>query len=328
MSAVLERAIREPDVRTIGEYRRRVHLLALTYTALFLASLAGIFVVIWQAQFYVTLFQRSNAETLVLVFVLIFCAYLALLSVRGMWGALRVGWYAVLARLGRGGVELERRKVRALGPASDVSAIVGLNVALDLADHPCRPFRIPVADGAGSMGEIAVDGAEVAHIPSVRDGSNGLLAFFAEQVNDVLARREDCAHPWRTVQVVEWRRIDDERAEQYLNAVHFARRLGERLGEPDLWPRRTLTEDDVAEIARRFSVLCPTLRDEAFLPHWEYEGQHQLPLIPEPLGIISLQRTERRVDPLASMGCAVLIVAALVFAMLFLVAFPPWVPGK
>jgi hypothetical protein len=46
------------------------------------------------------------------------------------------------------------------------------------------------------------------------------------------------------------------------------------------------------------------------------------------LGLVSLRRNERRVDPVASMGCAVLVVLAVVFVLAIFVVFPPWVPGK
>ena len=76
------------------------------------------------------------------------------------------------------------------------------------------------------------------------------------------------------------------------------------------------------------SALCPALRSEAFLPDWEFQGEHKLPIIPEPLGIISLGRRERRVDPLSSMGLTLVIVAAAIALIVWFIVRPPWVPGR
>lgn len=144
------------------------------------------------------------------------------------------------------------------------------------------------------------------------------------QVNDLLRRRGDANH----VAVVSWQTIDDEATEQYLALVGFARRLEIHLGAPALWPRVTLTDADCAELERRLATVCAAVRHEAFLPQWEYAGEHKLPLIPEPLGLVSLSRTERRVDPEASMGCAVLIVGAALVVLVLFIWFPPWVPAN
>jgi hypothetical protein len=68
----------------------------------------------------------------------------------------------------------------------------------------------------------------------------------------------------------------------------FATHLEQHLGAAELWPKHILTQADCAELERRLSALCPALRNDAFLPHWEYQGEHKIPLIPEPLGLISL----------------------------------------
>lgn len=70
------------------------------------------------------------------------------------------------------------------------------------------------------------------------------------------------------------------------------------------------------------------LRDEAYLPDWEYSADHKVPLIPEPLGLASLTRTERSADPVASMGVAVAVVFMALVALVLLIVFPPWIPGS
>jgi len=63
--------------------------LAAEYLALFICALTGIALLIWKAQLFVTLAQRSNVETLTIAFFLVFFAYLAALSAPGARGARR-----------------------------------------------------------------------------------------------------------------------------------------------------------------------------------------------------------------------------------------------
>ena len=60
----------------------------------------------------------------------------------------------------------------------------------------------------------------------------------------------------------------------------------------------------------------------------EYEGQHTLPIIPEPLAFVALSRQERRVDPLVSMGCAFAVTVGILALVVLFILLPPWVPGK
>jgi hypothetical protein len=323
MSAIIDRAIREPLAENPSQYGRRVRRLALAYVGLFLGSATGLGLLVWQAQYYITLAQRSNVETLVLAFFLLFFGYLALLSWKGAIGALRLLGFAITARVRRDRVEVEQRKMRVLGPPRKPSPGAALSMVLEMEGAPCQPFRVQVKDAAGSMGAVVVHGAEVRHEQTTRDGSNSLLAYFVEQVNEVLGSR-----PEDEVEIVEWRGIDDESMAQYLSTVQFAQNLRRHLNVGELWPVRTLRESERAELERRLSGVCGALRNEEFLPHWEYSGEHKLPLIPEPLGIVSLSRSEKRVDPLASMGCAVLVVLVSVIMLALIIIFPPWVPGK
>ena len=88
-----------------------------------------------------------------------------------------------------------------------------------------------------------------------------------------------------------------------------------------------LNAADCQTLEAALADICPALRDEGFLPHWDYEAEHKLPIIPEPLGLISLSRSEKRVDPVLSMGCAVWVVLALLGILVLFVLAPPWVPG-
>lgn len=316
--------IREPDADTPEQYARRVRRLALVYPVMLIGGLVGIVLLVWRAHLFVSLTQHSNVETLTLAFLFIFFAYMGALSVPGAIGAARVVYYdLLLPRTGLGRDEVERRKMAALGPPNEEAPRVALNVVLEREGKPGERLEVPVADAAGPMGRIVVDGAAVAHRPDHKDGSNNLLAYFVHQV-----KRQTREQPERPpIDVVGWERIDDEAALQHLALVDFARRLERHLGAEELWPKVVLSDADLRAVEERLSMVCPALRSEGFLPAIEYEAEHKLPLIPEPLGLISLSHSERRADPEASMGCAALVVVGAVAVLAVLIVWPPWVPG-
>jgi hypothetical protein len=316
--------IREPGADSPHDYSQRVRRLAAAYLVLCVGSTIGIGLLVWRARLFLSLTQQSNVETLTLAFLMVFFAYLGVLSAPGALGALRVAYYdGLLRRLGAAQEEVERRKHAALGPPHGDPPVAALNVILERNGQPCQAFGVPVRDAIGDMGQIVVDAAGLTHRPARDAGSNDVLAYFVHQVKQVLELRGEC----REIDVVAWQKIDGETTQQYLSTVQFARRLECHLKAAELWPKVILTEVDLREVERRLTAVCPALRSESFLPDWEYAAEHKLPLIPEPLGLISLSRTERRADPMASMGCASLVVVGAVVILALFTFFPPWVPG-
>jgi hypothetical protein len=314
--------VAEPGARTVREFTRRARRLAALHVALAVGAVAGEVLLVVRGKVLVSLTQRSNVETLTLAFFAVFFAYVGFLGARGFPGALQVLRFALLARV-RGRDAAERAKHEALGAPQGERPLAAVNVVLERADAPGRPFELRVEDLAGSMGRLHVDGAQLQHHPHRRDGSNNLLAYFAHQVQDVAGRRQG-----RTVDVVEWGSLDDEATHEFLALAEFGRNLGVALGKHGLWPCVVLTAEDCAELERRLSAICPALRDEGFLPHWEYQAEHKLPIVPEPLGLASLGRTERRADPLPSLTALTVVVAAATAILAAVIFFPPWVPGK
>jgi len=316
--------IEEPEVRDAQQYAHRLHLLCGLYLSLFFLCVVGCVVLLWHGRLYVTLTQRSNVETLTLAFFLIFFAYLAMLSHRGAIGALRIGYHA-LRGLRVDPVTRERGKADALPPLrKGVPPAVAVNLLVARDDRPHQAFEIPVADQAGSMGRMRLDGARVEHLEARPNESNNLFAYFAEQLRQVVEKRTGAPVNF---DIVEWRSLDEEATESYLSQASFAHRLARHLDAEELWPTLTLTAADCLEMERRLAAICPALRDEAMLPDWEYAGEHKLPIIPEPLGLLSLSRNARRVDPLASM-CTAVVIVLIAFALLVLIIIhPPWVPG-
>jgi hypothetical protein len=320
--AIGARVVTEPGATTPEEYARRVRWLAVLYPAIAALSIAGELLLFLRTRTLVTLAQRSNVETLTLLFFSVFFAYVGWLGGRGVPGAARILRHGLVARR-RGREEAERRKHAELGPPRGEPPRVALGVALEREGRPGEPFELAVGDAAGRLGAVRVEGARVEHRAERRDGSNNLLAFFAAQVEELAGARQG-----RSVEVVEWARVDSEGTEQFLGLVDFARNLSAALERPRLWPTVVLGDADVAELERRLAAICPALRDEAWLPDWEYTAEHKLPIVPEPLGLASLGISARRADPLASISALAVVVVAAVTVLAGVIAWPPWVPGK
>ena len=320
MADITRKVVREPSADTAEQYAHRVRLLACIYLALFVASIAGIVVLIQWAKLFVTLSQRSNVETLALLFFLVFFAYFVLLSWRGAVGAMRMAYYSLAGHLGSGGPE--RKKVAALERRPATHNSVALNYLVEREDSR-ESFELPIADEFGSMGKLRIEGAALTHLPDYGPASTNVFIFFEHQVNQML--RESGST--RQLNIVEWKTIEDELLDQYLSLTEFARNLERTLAMEEAWPKVVLTDEQCRELEVRLSSICSALRSEAFLPDWEYSAEHKLPLIPEPLGLLSLGHAEKRVDPVSSMGMATAIVTFSVLVFLMFAVSPPWVPG-
>jgi hypothetical protein len=73
-----------------GPYRRRVRQLALLHLVLFVVSLPGLWLIVKGGWPLVVIPHRSGGQTVMLGFFVVFFLYLASLSLRGAWGALRL----------------------------------------------------------------------------------------------------------------------------------------------------------------------------------------------------------------------------------------------
>jgi hypothetical protein len=310
-------ALRGPGVSDAAHYRKRVRWLAIVHVTLFVASLAGIALLIWRGEFFVTLSQRSNVETLTIAFFLLFFGYFAVITAHGAIGAVRIGLFHLRARLMRDKARAQAVKIAALG-ARGRGPAVAFDRALEIEGQPGEPWEVELRDEHGSMGRLRVSGVRVEHVDAYRGGSSGLLGYLEVTLAAVTGEE---------VSIVQWKSTGEEALLQYVVMADAIRALGQRL-EAAVWPTVRLTADQRRRVEEEMSALCPALRDEAFLPDWEYEGEHKLPIIPEPLGIISLSRTERRVDPLSSLSATLVIVLLVVGLICLFLVRPPWVPGR
>ncbi|NVB76785.1 MAG: hypothetical protein HOV81_00185 [Kofleriaceae bacterium] len=309
-------SLSEPGVSDPKHYRRRVTWLAIIHAALFLTALTGDVLLAWRGEFFVTLAQRSNVETLTIAFFLVLFAYFAFVTAPGALGAVRIGWFHVRARLARDRARLEAQRVEAMGKRT-ASARAAFDRAVELEGAPGKPWEIEIRDEVASLGRLRFDGVRVEQLGTFR-ASNTFLGYVEQKLRD-LTRHE--------ISIVQWASTHEQEYLMYVASTEASRSLGAALGVT-AWPTLVLSEDTRKQLEREVSEVCGALRDEAFLPDWEFEGEHKLPIIPEPLGIISLSRSERRVDPLSSMTAALITIGLVVGLICFFLARPPWIPGR
>jgi len=315
MRGLLKHVVSEPGAESAEGFARRVRILGATYLVLFCASCAGAVVVALHGKLFVTLAQRSNVETLTILFMLVFYTYLAAISARGAVGAVRIALYALRRRFAGDSAAERGRQLRALGKPGD-GPWAAIAKVLERADGV--PLRFELPDPQGSHGRIEVDGARISQLDARSGGSADLLAYFVRQVAEVAG--ED-------LPIVAWGQLDDDEGERFLAQVEFARALRRQLNCGPLWPTLSLAAAQCEEIAARLHRIAPALLEEALLPDWEYEAEHKLPVIPEPLGLVSLCRTAKRADPVATMGFATAMVLLTLAVALLFVLDKPWVPG-
>lgn len=312
---VVERAESTPH-----GYARKVAWLAVIYVTLDVVCVALVVTIVWRGRHLVTLAQRSNVETALLLIVLVLALFYLATTLRGATGALRMAWLNVPYAWGRDRSRVEARKQRALRDGGEPFA-AHFDRALIAAG---KALRWDVADDVGRLGWVEIDQVTATVTPEKRGLNNSLIAFVLGEVLDVLARRS----PPDKLAIVSWSNIDEEEAAVYRSTVVAFARLAERTGGEPLWPTIVLTPDEVAGIAREIRRVVPALRNEALLPDLEYGVEYTVPVLPEPLAFLQLRRSERRADPILTMGYALVVMALVLLAVLLLIAFPPWVPSK
>lgn len=316
--ALAEKAIKEVVTRTAPRYSARVRGLAAIYVLLNLVSLAIVITILWRGQFFVTLSQRSNIETLTLAIILVLAIYYILTTFRGFVGAIRI------LVLNAGDRNREDRKHRALHPGNQ-SKFVTFDQEIRLEGKPEQPLQWEVADDAGKLGDLEIEGVKVTYYPQKDGLSDTFFEFVADQIEDALQKRDLEAK----VQITQWSTIDEDQASSFYSTAQAFRNLERQLGSKQpLWPSQEITQEEVDEIGRKIRELVPTLRNESLLPNTTYEVEYNVPILPEPLGMVRLTRRENRADPLISMGCAGAVMLFLMAVLTFIILLPPWVPSS
>ncbi|HZP43879.1 MAG TPA: hypothetical protein VFD84_20530 [Candidatus Binatia bacterium] len=301
------------DVRSL---RRRTTALVVLHLVLVAACVAVLVLVVVRIRLLVTLAQRSNVETLTLAFVLVFTLYLLASTAPAVWGGLRLLGARALGR------EREQRWLqRRVEQARRDTKRVYLNVVVEPPGG--GPLDLPIEDGWGRVGALRLDGSEVALVDVPEQIVNSPLALAVVALATIGTVEGTDSRP----QIVAWGNVDEEGAEQYGSQVRAFQRLGEALGRT-LWPVVRLDEAGVAHLRGVIREAAAELREDMLLPDIEYSAEFTIPIIPEPLALMQVRREQKHADPVATLGCATLVVLAMLGALGWLVLRPPWVPGK
>ena len=307
----------ESPVQNVPDLRRRTSLLAAIHVVLTAASVALLAVLVLRLTLLVTLAQRSNVETLLIGF---FAAFVLVLLVTTGPAALGAATLLVLRLLPeeRRHRWIQRHRVETRREDRTVAL---LNL---WTTGPDGPIEIVLEDGYGRLGTLRVRGVEL-QVEEAPEGLSGPLFELSVAVLDEVAGRDP--HGSR-LSIILWTNIDQAEAEAYQGQVRAFDRLAGALQTDPLWPT---AEIDAAGVARLRAVLAeavPHLRETSLMPDIDYAADFSIPLVPEPLAFVQIHRTESRADPVASLGCATVMVLAALIVALWVVLFPPWVPSK
>ncbi len=325
--ALAEKLIQKLVEQDPEHYAVRVRWLAFIYVLLNVISLALVVTIAWRIQYFITLSQRSNVETLTVIIIFVLAIYYLVSTFRGFIGAVRIILLNA-PRLLSGSEDtkerVERRKQEALMP-NKADKYVCLDVAVRLLGKPEAEIRWQLEDDAGKLAELVLDGVKIT-CRSYRGSMNGsIFEFLVNQLEKALGKdgREV------DLNITQWSTIDEDQAGQYYSMVRAFTNLEQQLGNKgELWPREEITQEDKEKIGAELRKLVPSLRNEALLPDVEYEVEYNVPVLPEPLGFLKLTRKENRADPVLTMGCAGLVMLALMAVLTFFILLPPWVPAK
>ncbi|MGI8587466.1 MAG: hypothetical protein ACR2M0_07225 [Chloroflexia bacterium] len=307
-------------------YGARVRWLAVIYIVLDLLSVVIMGLIVWRERFLVTLAQRSNVETLTLLIIFVLALFYLVSTGRGFWGALRLFRYdapMLWTRDKKGRQAIEERKQAALKDGGQ-EIFACFDQAIQLQGQSDTPLRWKVGDDAGELGEIVVRGVKATYKAQKAGMSSSIFEFLASQLRHAAQHRD----PDAQLEVTQWSTIDKDEASTYDSMAQAFRALQRQLGDKGpVWPTIEITTGEAAEIGEALRRLVPELRNDCFLPDVEYEVEYSVPILPEPLSFLQLSRHDSRADPVFTMGCAVVIMLAVLLVLAFIIWFPPWVPG-
>jgi hypothetical protein len=186
------------------------------------------------------------------------------------------------------------------------------------------PVVFDCADAAGRLGTVTIRGVEVRYDPEKAGLNNFFFEYLLRRIQCRLVHRDPQLH----LHIAFWNEIRGSAASAYHSTVQAFRNLEAQLGKGSLWPVARLEPADVEDIENDLRAIVPALRNEAFLPDVEYEAEYSVPVLPQPLAFIQLRRTEDRADPIATMGCAAVVMTVVLAVLIAVLAWPPWVPSK
>jgi hypothetical protein len=307
----------ESPVASVRDLRRRTTILAVIHVVLASASVALLALLVLRLELLVTLSQRSNVETLLLLFFAAFVTVLLVTTGPATLGAITL--FALrLLRVERRQRWIQAHSVERRREARTV-ALLNLWVA-----GPGGALELPLEDGFGRLGLLRVRGVEL----QLEDGPASVAGPLFELATAVLgkvATRDPHGSP---LAIVLWANVDRSEAEVYQSQAHAFGRLAEALEKGPLWPTTVIDDEGAARLRAVLAEATPHLREAALMRDIDYAAEFSIPLVPEPLAFVQIHRSESRADPVASLGCATLMVLVALLAVVWVVLFPPWVPSR
>jgi hypothetical protein len=308
----------ESPATDVKGLRRRTTLLMTFHLVLAAAAVAVIALVGWRIQHLVTLTERSNVETLVLAFIVVFLGYVLVTTYRAAWGTARI---LVLRALGRDRAQRWLQRYAERGEKETKRSYLDVMVRGPRGS----PIEIPVEDRYGAMGRLRMEGAEVAFVDAPVELPLSAFQLIAKSLEKI--GRPDGTHGRR--QIVYWGSIDEEGAAAYASQTKAFDRLAEVVaGGERIWPQVTVDADGVERLTRIVREATPVLREALLLPDIEYEAESSVPVVPEPFAFVQLRRRTHHADPVASMGCVTLAALAMLALVVYVIVAPPWVPPQ
>lgn len=300
------------DVPTL---RARNSWLAAIHLVLFAAALAVLALVVWRIRLLVTLTQRSNVETLLIGFIVVFLAYVLLSTLPATRGAATL---VALRALGRERAQrwLQRRAERK--PKETKRSYLDVVVR----GPGGRPIEIPIEDGFGRIGTVRLELAEIAFLDTPAELHSSVARIVARTLGDV------GEGSGREPKIVFWDGMEDEAAAIYASQVKAFDVLRRAMGRDELWPEVRVDDDGVERLRAVVREATPLFREDILLPDIEYSAEFSLPVVPEPLAFVQLRRKTQHADPVASMGCVTIVALTFLAGVAWVIVNPPRVPGK
>lgn len=297
--------------------RRRTNWLVAIHLVLAVAALAVIALVVWRIRLLITLAQRSNVETLVIAFVVIFLAYMLVTTGPSSIGALRLLGYRAIGT--ESAQRALQRKARA-GKKETMRSYLNLVVRGPRGGD----IEVPIQDRFGKLCTLRIHLAEVAFVDAPQELTHSTLQLVVKTLEEV-GTLEGTDHQ---LKVIFWDSLEEGQAEAYASQVSAFDRLEQGLGKEPLWPVLHVDADGVERLQEMLRKAAPLLRENLMLPDIEYSAEFAIPIIPEPFAFMRLTRRKEHADAVASMGCATIMALIFLAVISWLLVAPPWVPGK
>jgi hypothetical protein len=297
--------------------RRRTNWLIAIHLVLASAAVAVLVLVAWRIRMLITLAQRSNVETLVIAFVVIFLGYLLVTTAPATIGAIRILAYRAM------GTERAQRALQAKA-RKDRKETKRSHMNVAVRGPGDRDVEIPIQDRFGKICTLKLHLTEVVFEDAPEELTHSVLQLVVQKLGEV-GTLDGTEHEPK---VIYWDSLEEGQAEAYASQVGAFDRLEKALGKDTLWPAVRIDKDGVEQIQTMLKEAAPSLRENLLLPDIEYSAEFAIPIIPEPFAFMQLRRRMEHADAVASMGCATLVALAFLAAIAWILVNPPWVPGK